>query len=67
MVNIATHGGSLYSVNLTYEQMSRIMEDSFIKDHHYIGFEFTDGSRGSVKKDCIEFFWERDENEMEET
>ncbi|HBY72969.1 MAG TPA: hypothetical protein DEG06_12075 [Lachnospiraceae bacterium] len=67
MINIATHGGSLYSVNLTYEQMSHIMDDGFIKDHNFIEFEFTDGSRGSVKKDCIEFFWEREEEQEEET
>lgn len=67
MINIATHGGSLYSVNLTYEQMNQIMEDNFIRDHKFIEFEFMNGSRGSVKKDCIEFFWERDENKTEET
>lgn len=67
MINIATHGGSIYDVNLTYEQMQAIMSDNFIKDHNFIEFEFTDVSHGSVKKDCIEFFWERDENETEET
>lgn len=63
MINIATHGGALYDVNLTYEQMAHIMRDNYIKDHQFIEFEFTDGSRGSVKKDCIEFFWEREEEQ----
>jgi hypothetical protein len=63
MINIATHGGSIYDVDFTYEQMQAIMSDNFIKDHNFIEFKFTDGSRGSVKKDCIEFFWEREEEE----
>lgn len=63
MINILTHGGSIYDVNFTYEQMRMIMADNFIKDHQFIDFEFPDGSRGSVKKGCIEFFYE---NEMEE-
>lgn len=63
MINIATHGGSLNDVDLSYETMRSIMADSFIKDHKFIDFKFSDGSHGSVRKDCIEFFWESREEE----
>jgi hypothetical protein len=63
MINIATHGGTINDIDLSYEVIRKIMADSFIKDHHFIDFKFCDGSHGSVRKDCVEFFWESKEEE----
>lgn len=67
MINIATHGGALNDVNMSYETMRTIMNDSLIKEHQFIDFIFSDGSHGSVRRDCIEFFWESREEEGAET
>lgn len=63
MINIATHGGTINDVSMSYETMKKIMADSFIKDHQFIDFKFYDGSHGSVRRDCIEFYWESREEE----
>ncbi|WP_143322555.1 hypothetical protein [Clostridium sp. HBUAS56010] len=64
MIDIATHGGIIHEVDLQYEVMKAIMADSFIKDHQFIDFKFIDGSHGSVKKGCIEFFYESETEEV---
>lgn len=64
MIDIATHGGIIHEVNLQYEVMKNLMADSFIKDHQFIDFKFADGAHGSVKKGCIEFFYESKTEEV---
>lgn len=63
MIDIGTHGGIIHEVKLTYKAMSRIMSDNVIKDHEFIEFEFCDGTNGSVKKSCVEIFYENNEKE----
>lgn len=63
MINIVTHGVTINDIDIDYEVMKNIMADNFIKDHHFIDFMFYDGSHGSVRKDCIELFWESKEEE----
>lgn len=50
MINIYCTGGSYHEVAMSYDIMMHILQDDLINEDFFIEFNFTDGSKGAVRK-----------------
>lgn len=58
MIDIYT-GDTVYAhVNMSYQSMLMIMDDTIIGDNQFIEFQFDDGMHGAIRKRCISGFTE---------
>ena len=62
MIDICCAGNALCGVvSITYDAMTKIMRDNFIKDDDFIELVFDDGLKGMVRKREIVCFVESSE------
>ena len=62
MIDLYCTGGAYLGVMIKYETMVQLMRDDFIRDQDFIEFRFKDGTKGAVRKGCINGFTESNEN-----
>lgn len=59
MVDIYVIDGVVYEqIDLTFDAMWRIMDDTTFNDDKFIEFTFSDGARVAIRKRCISGFSE---------
>lgn len=63
MIDIFCNGGAMYSVRMSFEIMSHIMEDFVIGPDDFIPIVFPDGEKGAVRKRYINMFCEHTEED----
>lgn len=63
MIDIFCNGGSMYSVQMSFDTMLHIMEDSIIGPDDFIPIIFSDGEKGAVRKGYINMFCEHIEGD----
>ena len=62
MVDIYCNGGAFLGVDMDYGHFGRmVMRDNIIKPNDFIPIQFSDGSRGAVRKKSINGFCESQE------
>lgn len=63
MIDIFCNGGVMYSVRISFDTMSHIMEDSIIGPDGFIPIVFRNGEKGAVRKRHINMFCEHIDEE----
>lgn len=63
MIDIFCNGRAMYSVQMPFDTMIHIMEDSIIEPDDFIPLIFSDGEKGAVRKGYINMFCEHIEGD----
>ena len=59
MVELYCRDGIVYTdVYMSYEALEHIMTNDIVRENDFVSFQFSDGSRGAVRKKNINGFFE---------